>query len=98
MKMWNPEFRTQTLGPLTLSCHQQILPSITMFSVSHRSLVNLIMNFAQRVNADNLRMMGIKVRFSQINIEIMLRKMNFLFVIEKWVSIVMLFASEFTQI
>ena len=56
------------------------------------------MNFAQRVNADNLRMMGIKVRFSQINIEIMLRKMNFLFVIEKWVSIVMLFASEFTQI
>ena len=39
--------------------------------------------------ADNLRAMGIKVRYGKINIELMLRKMNFLFAIEKWVSIIM---------
>jgi len=37
--------------------------------------------------ADNLRALGIKVR--KINIELMLLKMNFLFAIENWVSIIM---------
>ena len=65
----------------------KILSPISLIFISHKRHSSLL-NSNRFQSSHNLRMVGIKVRFWKINIEIMLRKMNILFVEENWVSII----------